>query len=169
MTVVAGPGGRYTRDMRPPPLPVSMADRYHATWFDYVDARGRRFEACPVGAQAPCAAWDLPEAFAVVTAWNPDSTPRSRAENDAANVRLHDDLRARGASVRPIVGRSEDRTWEEHSFAVWGLTRDEVSQVAVTYGQHAIFVVTRGRRTLGDGNRRADDVRGVWLHVTKVA
>lgn len=150
-----------------PDLSATLADQYHATWFDYVDAGGRRFAAEPVAA-APLhpAPWDLPAAFIVVTAWNPDSTPRSRAENDAANARLHADLVARRAGVRPIVGHSADRTWEEHGFAVWDLALDEASRLASAHGQHAVFVVDGGRRTLGDGNRRVDPVRAMWLRVT---
>jgi hypothetical protein len=152
--------------MAVPPLPAPLAQQYHATWFRYVDASGRRFAARPADARAAAPpAWDLPDAFVVVTAWNPNSTPRARVQNDAANARLHATLVALGASLRPIVGHSEDRTWEEHGFAVWDVPLDEVSRLAVDHGQHAVFVVTRGWRTLGDGNRRVDSTRGVWLHV----
>jgi hypothetical protein len=152
--------------MPAPALPASLEAHYHATWFEYVDADGRRFVARPVDARPDDApAWDLPDAFVVVTAWNPDSTPRPRAENDAANARLHADLVAQGAAVRAIVGHSADRAWEEHSFAVWDLPLDELSALAAAYGQHAVFVVADGRRTLGDGRSRVDAGRGVWLVV----
>jgi hypothetical protein len=155
--------------MAAPPLPAHLTEQYHATWFHYVDAAGRRFAARPADTRPPSPpAWDLPDAFVVVTAWNPDSTPRARAENDAANARLHAALVELGASLRPIAGHSEDRSWEEHGFAVWDVPFDDVSRLAVDYGQHAVFVVTDGWRTLGDGNRRVDAGRGVWLHVIAI-
>jgi hypothetical protein len=164
-TVVVSTVFRYMRAMARD-LPASLEEHYHATWFEYVDADGRRFVARPVDARPPAPpTWDLPEAFDVVTAWNPDSTPRSRRENDAANERLHAELVARDATVRGILGHSADRAWEEHSFAVWDVPFDEVSRLAAAYGQHAIFVVERGWRTLGDGASRVGADRGVWLIV----
>lgn len=160
---------RYTRPMPAPELPEPLAAHYHATWFDYVDGGGRRFSARPADARPEASpAWDLPERFVVVTAWNPDSTPAPRADNDAANVRLGDELRAAGATVRPIVGHSADRAWAEQSFAVWDVPDDAVARLAVAHGQHAIFVVTGGWRTLAGGNRAVDTDRGMWLHVTVV-
>lgn len=149
-------------------LDASLADHYHATWFDYVDASGRRFVARPVDDPPPAAApWDLPEVFVVVTAWNPASiAPRGVEDNHAANARLRDDLEARGAAVRPIVGRSADGTWQEPSFAVWNLPVDEASRLAAAHGQHAIFVVDGGRRTLGHAGSRVDTGRATWLVVT---
>jgi hypothetical protein len=152
--------------MAAPALSAPLTEQYHATWFRYVDAAGRRFAARPADERPPAPpAWDLPDAFVVVTAWNPDSTPRARVENDAANARLHAALVALGASLRPIVGHSGDGTWEEQSFAVWDVPLDDVSRLAVDHGQHAVFVVTDGWRTLAGGNRRVDATRGVWLHV----
>lgn len=148
-------------------LDVSLADHYHATWFDYVDASGRRFVARPVAAPSSDEApWDLPRTFVVVTAWNPGSTPREVGENHAANARLRDDLETRGAAVRPIVGRSADGTWREPSFAVWNLSVDEASRLAAAHGQHAIFVVDGGRRTLAHAGSRVDTERATWLVVT---
>jgi hypothetical protein len=152
--------------MSQPELPASLAEKYHTSWFDYVDASGRGFVACPVDAPPPGPPpWDLPQAFAVVTAWNPESKSCSRAENDAANARLHADLLAHGAAVGAIVGRSADSRWEEQSFAAWNISTEHVARIAAAYGQHAIFAVDGGRRTLVSARSRVDPERGVWLLV----
>lgn len=148
------------------PLDPRTADAYHATWFDYVDAAGRRFVARPtdVPPRHP-PAWDLPGAFVVVTAHNPGSVLQAAAHNDDANRRLRADLLARGATVRDIVGRSADGGWREASLAVWDVPLDALETLAAAHGQCAIFVVTDGRRRLGHGTHRVDVTRGEWLDV----
>ncbi|HEV7734252.1 MAG TPA: DUF3293 domain-containing protein [Candidatus Binatia bacterium] len=152
------------------PLDARTADAYHATWFDYVDAGGRRFVAQPTDAQSGNApAWDLPAEFAVVTAHNPGSVSRPEVENEDANRRLRADLVARGAAVRDIVGRSADGSWREASLAVWNVPLADLEALAAAHGQCAIFVVVAGgRRRLGNGTHRVDVTRGEWLDVAPV-
>ncbi len=151
------------------PLDARTAAAYHATWFDYVDARGRRFVARPtdVPSRHP-PAWDLPAEFVVVTAHNPGSVPHPDAANDDANRRLRADLLARGAAVRDIVGRSADDTWREASLAAWNVPLAELEALAAAHGQCAVFVVSGGRRRLGHGTHRVDVARGEWLDVAPV-
>ncbi len=81
----------------------------------------------------------------VLTGHNPMGLAASEADNRAANRRLTDDLAAHDAlRVWPATGYGggpigSAHTWQEASFAVEGLTRDEAVGIATRHDQRAIF------------------------------
>jgi ADP-ribosyl-[dinitrogen reductase] hydrolase len=135
-----------------PVLDGSLEEMYRATVLHYVDARGAHFVATPADQPAASApAWDLPDTFYVVTAWNPASADRSHGENTAADRRLEAALRARNASMRRMDGASADGSWYERGFAVWNIPAGSIAGVAREFGQNAFLIVDRGSRRLGAG------------------
>lgn len=83
----------------------------------------------------------LPRPLAIITAYNPASEIRSKAENEAANRRLSLALQHAGARCFPAVaggtGPEADR-WTEPGFAVAGLLRAQVVALGEQFGQNAI-------------------------------
>jgi hypothetical protein len=91
--------------------------------------------AWPVGLHPP---------VVVVTAWDPDSVPRPRADNRAAHARLVTELDRTGLVHWPATGRDPDGGHVEEGVAVTGL--DEAAGVSLgrRYGQAAVYVWTPG-------------------------
>lgn len=85
------------------------------------------------------------ESWAFMTAWNPGRTV-SRSENDEAQLRLRERLRAK--RVLEAVGRSADETWAEPSVFVFDCSRDEALSIGRAFGQLAVVVGAHGAPAL---------------------
>ena len=85
----------------------------------------------------------LPIPIHIITAWNPLSETYSVNENTYRNKLLLADLQQRGnLEILPVIGHSQDKQWQEESFAVFGLTREQACKIASHYNQRAIFELT---------------------------
>jgi len=85
----------------------------------------------------PLRAWIGPHSWAFITAWNPYSQVRPRAQNHAAQHRLLDTLRQLPSTVaiRPAIGVGAD--WREPSFFVVGPALAETDALAQQFQQNA--------------------------------
>lgn len=103
----------------------------------YTVAGGARFR---VGDAQP---FVVPAAY--VTAWNPHSRERTRAENDAANEALAASLRKQGATalVR-ATSAAADGSHEEHGWLVHGLAAAVLDAAAHAHGQNAVVFALPG-------------------------
>ncbi|AKC85549.1 DUF3293 domain-containing protein [Pseudoxanthomonas suwonensis] len=87
----------------------------------------------------PATAWTL------VTAWNPQSVPRSGAANDAADAMLRAELDALGLAKLRAGGGSDDGDWEERGWLVAGLDAAAADALARRYGQAGILHWAQGQ------------------------
>jgi hypothetical protein len=126
-------------------LAAYLATRYHLRRDPGVDFFiGRRSEEL---AQLLASANATTAAF--LSAWNPASRPTDRAENDARNRQLLDDIAALG--LEAIAGEGIGPTgWREESFFVAGLGLEQARALARRYRQNAIVFVER------DGSARLE-------------
>ncbi|MGH7458415.1 MAG: DUF3293 domain-containing protein [Longimicrobiaceae bacterium] len=78
----------------------------------------------------------------VVTGWNPGSELRQGAINRKANQRLRRLLAGEGATLFATTARGTGagaRPWTEPGFAVLGLARERLVEIAHDFGQNAII------------------------------
>lgn len=77
----------------------------------------------------------------LLTAWDPFGERRTPEENAAANERLATDLQLLGAEVLRAIGSDARTGYGEEGFAVVGVPRDDVIEVARHFDQEAIYEV----------------------------
>jgi len=82
---------------------------------------------------------------AFVTAANPGSKPRPKAENQAANQKLLESQRLLARTCLEGEGRAPDQSWAERSFLVLGIPLAEAEALGRSYGQNAIVFCEKGR------------------------
>jgi hypothetical protein len=82
---------------------------------------------------------------AFLTAANPRSERRSRAENAAALATLDELIATAGYPSRPGEGREPDGSWVEPSRLVIGIYRENAEKLGRAFGQNAIVFVEKGR------------------------
>lgn len=75
-----------------------------------------------------------------LTAWNPESVPRTEAENQADQTRLKARLEALGLTWLSAEGRDPDGGWDaEPSLVALGLAFDQACDLADEFGQNAVL------------------------------
>lgn len=74
-----------------------------------------------------------PTTWAFITACNPYSEQLSDVQNTVLNDLLENDLAE--YNVYPALGRRED--WNEDSFLVLGISKEEATRLAIKYKQNA--------------------------------
>jgi len=84
----------------------------------------------------------MPSPIHIITACNPCERYTSDEENERKNKGLECLLLLKVKDVLHVEGRSPDGNWSEPSFAVYGLARKEVADLANQIGQRAIFELT---------------------------
>ncbi len=89
----------------------------------------------------PC---PYPEPLFGVTGWNPGEE-RPLDDNERANDRLAERLRAEGIEHVDAVGSAPDHRWSEPGFVLIGTDRATALRLAREFGQLAIHEMTRGR------------------------
>lgn len=78
----------------------------------------------------------------VITACNPFEQLLTDDENHQRNAALYAELIHLKVDINPVVGHSPDGDWQESSFAVHGLTRQQACEIAKHYEQRGIFELT---------------------------
>lgn len=73
-----------------------------------------------------------------MSAFNPYSQPANAADNDAANARLRDELQGLGLEFLDAVGSDPAGKWQEPSFLVLGMPREQAEALGKAYRQNAI-------------------------------
>lgn len=131
---------------------------YRASAYGFVGAGGAWHWFALDGAEPALAG--LTGSVTLITAWNPQSVERPRAENDAAQARLEAELRARGLAFTAAAGASlpgVQPAWREEGCALHGVGRAEAIRWGVRCGQRALVRLEPDRAEL----LFCDDGRGV--------
>ncbi len=134
------------------PAPVSLIEAYLKAVYRAHEGPGRRWHAMRLDPGSPLPSDDparLPFAqpWAIITAWNPMSGRMPDAENDAAQARLVEAVRALGLRFHPAEGvdASEPPTWREESILVEGLEMKPAVQLMRVFRQRAAVYCEGGR------------------------
>jgi hypothetical protein len=117
-------------------LPDDVVDSYKETLFEVALPTGPAVfsvSSTPETGQA------FEQPLTVVTAFNPALKRQGHWDNEQANRSLEQYLQSTGKTYFPAVGYSPDRSHEEPSFAVAGLTRDEARDLGARFGQACVF------------------------------
>lgn len=75
--------------------------------------------------------------WAFITAWNPLPDILSIEENRVRNLDLEEDIKTLGLKYKPGIGVSEDENWSEESFFVENISKNQIQDLAIKYGQLA--------------------------------
>ena len=84
--------------------------------------------------------------FCIITAWNPGSKLRSRAENEVRNAALATALSLQAACVLTARNTSPEGAWLEESFFAAGLSQQAVVALAGHFEQNAVLAGKKGRQ-----------------------
>ena len=94
--------------------------------------------------------WSGPQAISlplqipihVITACNPHEEKLSTQDNHSLNQTLQQQLSIRNVQYEFVIGCSSDMDWQEASFAIFGLQRNEACQLGSAFQQRGIFELT---------------------------
>ena len=78
----------------------------------------------------------------IITANNPHESRLTDRENTVRNQQLSKQLCSLDVDFQNVIGTSADGIWQEDSFAVSGLNRIQVCELARSYHQRGIFELT---------------------------
>ena len=87
-----------------------------------------------------------------ITACNPFENILTNDENNLRNHSLQEYIETLNLEFKPVIGRSSNGDWQENSFAIYGFTRSQACQLAQTFGQRAIFELTKKELLVIDAN-----------------
>jgi hypothetical protein len=77
--------------------------------------------------------------YALITAWNPASTPHSDVANETADAALVARLEAAGIDRQPAQGSSHDGQWREPGWLVFDVGEPALDLLAREFGQAAVL------------------------------
>lgn len=123
---------------------ATLLDAYCSA--DYRWELDRQWRSLRIGQTAPALEAAFPEcgSFGLLSAWDPNSTPRPEAINRAADEALHTALLASGLPFRPGFSSAPNRSWREPSWVVMDMAQDAFDRLAQRFGQLATLRWTRG-------------------------
>lgn len=75
----------------------------------------------------------------VITACNPFGELLSDEDNKQRNQLLLNELCEFDITLKPVLGHSPSKHWQEQSFAIFGLTREQACEIGTKYDQKGIF------------------------------
>ena len=78
----------------------------------------------------------------VITACNPHERRLSDQENSDRNQQLTKQLYSLKVDFKYVIGTSADLSWQDDSFAVAGLSRNQACELARSYHQRGVFELT---------------------------
>ncbi|KGQ20370.1 DUF3302 domain containing protein [Lysobacter dokdonensis DS-58] len=123
---------------------ATLLDAYYAAEYRWeLDGEWR---AIRIGQRCPEleAFFPLSRRFGLLSAWDPQSIPRTEAVNRRADESLHAALLTSGLSFRPGFSSAPNRSWREPSWVVMDMPDPEFDRLALRYGQLGTLVWTRG-------------------------
>jgi hypothetical protein len=82
--------------------------------------------------------------YALITAWNPASTPHSDAANETADAALVARLDAAGITRRPAQGYSRDGRWHEPGWLLFDISQIGLDLLAREFGQAGVLSWAKG-------------------------
>ena len=77
----------------------------------------------------------------VITAYNPFEQLLSDDENIRRNESLNAELSKLQIDIKSVIGKSPSGDWQEASYAVYGLTRQQACHIARHYDQRGIYEI----------------------------
>ena len=123
---------------------ATLLDAYYAAEYRWeLDGEWRPLR---IGQRAPEleAFFPMSQRFGLLSAWDPQSIPRSEAVNRRADEALHTALLTSGLPFRPGFSSAPNRSWREPSWVVMDMPDPEFDRLALRYGQLGTLVFTRG-------------------------
>jgi len=104
---------------------------------DYRWERDGHWHDIVIGLPTPGLELAYPEAgsFGLLSAWNPQSTPRDEATNRRQDESLQADLSRLGVTSVPAFSSARNRTWREPGWLVFGMEVGRFDELARRYGQ----------------------------------
>jgi hypothetical protein len=123
---------------------ATLLDAYHGAEYRWeLDGEWRSLR---IGHPAPEIEGFFPESrrFGLLSAWDPQSVPRSEAVNRRADESLHTALIASGLVFRPGFSSAPNRSWREPSWVVMDMPDQEFDRLALRFGQLGTLVWQRG-------------------------
>jgi hypothetical protein len=84
------------------------------------------------------------ETFHVISAGNPGFLDTDE-NNERRHIYMNHRLREMGVDPLPAIGASLDGEWQEASWAVTGMTRQQACELGREFGQVAVFEIDSGR------------------------
>ena len=123
---------------------ATLLDAYYAAEYRWeLDGEWRQLR---IGQQAPELEAFFPKSrrFGLLSAWDPQSIPRTEAVNRRADEALHAALLTSGLPFRPGFSSAPNRSWREPSWVVMDMPDIEFDRLALRYGQLGTLVWNRG-------------------------
>lgn len=105
---------------------------------------------------------ETPDAFAIVTAWNPDGRTTAWENNQKANGRLQSRLDEADLYWFSVTGGSPDFAHVEPGFGVAGISREAAVVLGREFRQEAIFWVEGGAVFLVSCENPVPEEIGRW-------
>lgn len=124
----------------------ALLQSYIASLYELRLPGGRTRAVLCIGEAVPSGVSDWLAAHpfgALITAYNPRSTPRAAIENRTAQHTLLQALREAGARWLPGVGRDLAGSWREPSLFVTGLDLAQIDALACRHSQNAVVLAHR--------------------------
>ncbi len=81
----------------------------------------------------------------IITACNPASQLCADEENQKQNQQLQSELDSVGYHYYPAIGIAKEGDWQEASFFVVGISRQQADALAERYGQNAYIWLEQGK------------------------
>ena len=119
---------------------ATLLDAYYAAEYRWeLDGEWRPLR---IGQRAPEleAFFPTSQRFGLLSAWDPQSIPRSEAVNRRADEALHTALLTSGLPFRPGFSSAPNRSWREPSWVVMDMPDPEFDRLALRYGQLGTLV-----------------------------
>ena len=88
----------------------------------------------------------------IITAWNPLGRLLSLQDNKQRNQSLLNELSKFDVQLKPVIGHSAPKDWQEESFAIYGLTRKQACEIADMFHQRGIFELSENELLVIDTN-----------------
>ena len=81
----------------------------------------------------------------ILTAWNPESQICSVIENKITNAKLSDDLISHDFTYYDAIGRARNSSWQEESFFIIDVSKQQAECLAVKYQQNAYIWIEQNK------------------------
>ena len=88
----------------------------------------------------------------IITACNPLGKVLSNDKNAQRNQSLQKHIEQLSLEYKHVIGRSPSGDWQEQSFAISGVTREQACELAQSFDQRAIFELNQDELLVIDTN-----------------
>ncbi len=108
-------------------------------WSTYIKSHIRDLKTIWSGPSADILPVNTP--IYVITGHNPFGKLLSYEENNRRNINLLNELNNYDVEINQVTGMSPTGDWQEESFAVYGINRQQACKIASLFEQRAIFEI----------------------------